>query len=334
VYTILNPPYRDLLNQVEMRPLDYAYLRQLPPGPQRFYELASFQIYGAIASGRPRAKMRYSSYCQHAPQTRYPDFEHVKKQMYKVHLPHRDSGYIIKVDYEKTVDVDGGTDWEMLYTPGPKALAEYRAFTNRHAGASVDQGSTPRKTEPESNNAGIINEEIKVYPSQEVNLLVAELLNRGISERMTSDLLDAIKPGQNVMDQIEYFDHVKSLDVRGNLTSPTGFLVSLIRDNAPVPENFPTSSRRKKSISEKMADCELHTRYHAYMQHSVHQYMDLHLSVKEREILWLEHAQLFEGIPKPQCDDLTEYSISQSLVESGIVKVPSLAQWKAQEKQN
>jgi hypothetical protein len=87
VYIVLNPPYRDLLNHVEMRPLDYDYLKQLAPGAQRFYELLSFQIYGAIASGRPRAKLLYSDYCKCAPQTRYPDFTHVKKQMYKIHLP-------------------------------------------------------------------------------------------------------------------------------------------------------------------------------------------------------------------------------------------------------
>src|SRR4051794_36570157 len=68
VYILLNPPYRDLLNQVEVRPLDYDYLRQLAPGAQRLYELLSFQIYGALASGRPRAKMLYSEYCKYAPQ--------------------------------------------------------------------------------------------------------------------------------------------------------------------------------------------------------------------------------------------------------------------------
>jgi hypothetical protein len=52
---VLNTYFRELLNQVEVRPLDYDYLKRLPPGPQRFYELLSFQIYGALASGRSRA---------------------------------------------------------------------------------------------------------------------------------------------------------------------------------------------------------------------------------------------------------------------------------------
>ncbi len=38
--------YRELLNHVEVRPLDYDYLTLLAPGPQRFYELLSFQMYG------------------------------------------------------------------------------------------------------------------------------------------------------------------------------------------------------------------------------------------------------------------------------------------------
>ena len=140
VYVILNPPYRELLNHVELRPLDYDYLKDLSPGAQRFYELLSFQIYGAIAGNRPRAKMLYSEYCTYAPQTRYPDFDHVKKQMYKVHVPHRESGYVTKVDYQQTTDSAGNNDWQMFYTPGPKAFAEYRAFTNR-------QLPQPRATE-------------------------------------------------------------------------------------------------------------------------------------------------------------------------------------------
>jgi hypothetical protein len=56
VYIVLNPPYRELLNRVELRPLDYGYLKQLAAGAQRFYELLSFQIYGAIASGPARER--------------------------------------------------------------------------------------------------------------------------------------------------------------------------------------------------------------------------------------------------------------------------------------
>jgi hypothetical protein len=67
-----------------------------------------------------------------APQTRYTTFDQVKKQMFKLHAPHREAGYIARVEYRETIARDGQPDWEMLYTPGPKATAEYQAFTHRH----------------------------------------------------------------------------------------------------------------------------------------------------------------------------------------------------------
>ncbi len=45
--------------------------------------------------------------------------------------PHRKSGYILGVEFEPTTDGDGNPDWIMLYMPGPKARAEYRAFARR-----------------------------------------------------------------------------------------------------------------------------------------------------------------------------------------------------------
>jgi hypothetical protein len=129
VYIILHDLYRELLDGVQKRPLDYEYLKELPPGPQRFYELLSFQIYAALKHGRPRARLLYSEYCTYAPQTRYFDYDHVKKQMYKVHVPHRQSDYISAVEFRETVDREGRPDWEMLYVPGARAKAEFRAFT-------------------------------------------------------------------------------------------------------------------------------------------------------------------------------------------------------------
>jgi hypothetical protein len=123
VYILPNPSYRDLLNQVEVRPLDYDYLVELAPGPQRLYELLSFPMYGAMANGRSHAKLVYSEYCLYAPQTRYCIFDQVKKQMYKIHVPHRQSGYIARTEYRQITDRQGNPDWEMLYMPGPRPFA-------------------------------------------------------------------------------------------------------------------------------------------------------------------------------------------------------------------
>src|SRR5262245_46128640 len=39
VYLLLSDPYRDVLNHAPVRPLDYAYLKVLPPTPPRFQAL-------------------------------------------------------------------------------------------------------------------------------------------------------------------------------------------------------------------------------------------------------------------------------------------------------
>ena len=207
VYIVLNPSYRDLLNHVEVRPLDYDYLFELAPGPQRLYELLSFPMYGALSNGRPRARLIYSDYCLHAPQTRYMDFDHVKKQMYKVHAPHRESGYIVKVEYQSISDREGKPDWEILYTPGDKAFVEHQAFTRR-AGA---QG-TPAMQSPQPQNR-------RFSPAQQQTLsleqgtalhepVLIELTRRGITENKARELLENLCPGQEVTDQIEWTDSI------------------------------------------------------------------------------------------------------------------------------
>ena len=132
VYVVFHDRYREVLNSAETRPLDYDYIKKLKPSSQRFYELVSYKIFAAIKYRHPHAKMLYSEYCTFAPQQRYYDYDQVKKQMYKVHLPHIQSAYIQKsVKVEETTDSDGKPDWIMYYVPGAKAQAEYEAFTGK-----------------------------------------------------------------------------------------------------------------------------------------------------------------------------------------------------------
>ena len=146
VYLVLNDIYQQILNSAVYRPLDYDYMKALPPIAQRFYEIVSYQIYAAVHHGNPRAKLLYSEYCLLSTATRYHDFDHVKKQMYKVLRPHTQSGYIAKVEYEAHTNERGDKDWWMYFTPGLNARGEYQAFTG--------QGKTRRpKSTPKSKTA-------------------------------------------------------------------------------------------------------------------------------------------------------------------------------------
>jgi hypothetical protein len=132
VYLVLNDPYFDVLNKAPYRPLDYDYLKDLSPTAQRFYEILSYKMFVALKHGYTKAKLLYSEYCTFSAQQRYFDYDHFKKQMYKVHKPHLESKYITKVEYETTIDAQGKPDWIMYYTPGAKARAEYRACNDKN----------------------------------------------------------------------------------------------------------------------------------------------------------------------------------------------------------
>lgn len=139
VYLVLSDIYRDILNHAPVRPLDYTYLKALTPTAQRFYEIVSYKIFPALKYRRPYATMRYSDYCLLSTQQRFMLYEQVKKQLYKVHRPHLESGYLAKVAYTTSTDADGQPDWLLHYTPGPKAHAEYTAF-QRQPNAVTDVG--------------------------------------------------------------------------------------------------------------------------------------------------------------------------------------------------
>jgi hypothetical protein len=340
VYIILNPPYRELLNHVETRPLDYDYLKKLPPGPQRFYELLSFQVYGAIAGGRPRAKMLYSDYCKYAPQVRYGDFDHVKKQMYKLHVEHRESGYITKVDYHPTTDPEGNSDWEMFYTPGPKAFAEYQAFTNRHLPpskllepplAKVGQGRPVQATLDLTSND----------PT-----LLTELTSRGINEAKVRDLLTHLKPGQEVLDQIEYVDLLIAKDRRGKLENPPGLYVFYIRDNVAPPSEF-WSSRKAKLHEEaqQVKNTEISRRarleiqYDEYRIGEVNRFATETLPPDEYKLLFDQqrgiNRAVFKSMTDEQMDDLTHRTVCAELEKSGRIQLLSIEEFcRTQQRQS
>jgi hypothetical protein len=103
----------------------------------RWYELASFKIFASFKYRRAHAKFLYSEYCLSAPQKRHYDYDAVKKQLYKIHRPHIQSGYISKVQYKTITGQDGKPDWIIYYYPGKKALAEYERFTKRKVSPQI-----------------------------------------------------------------------------------------------------------------------------------------------------------------------------------------------------
>jgi hypothetical protein len=321
VYLILHDWYRELLTDAAFRPLDYDYLSELSPGAQRFYELLSYQMFGAITNGRPRAKLLYSEYCTHAPQTRYPDWEHVRKQMYKVHAPHVDSGYIASVAYNEVTDDRGNRDWEMLYTPGPKASTEHKVFTSRKR---VGRPKTIAVAQ---------QRELPLAPGADNEPAIPELTRRGIGEKKARELVAALKPGQEIVDQLEYVDHLISKDRHGKIENPPGLYIHYVHTNITPPAEFWSSRKRQlkqQAHQEKNTTDGLHAKleleYEAYRAEETLRYIDAMPSA-EYERLHQQHLRWNRGTFKlmtaAQIEDLTKRSVESDIRDSGNVPLLS-----------
>ena len=246
VYLILNDIFMQVINGAMTRPLDYSYLRSLPPAPQRFYELLSYQVYAALKHDRPRAKLTYSNYCTYAPQMRYFDWEQARKQMAKVHAPHRRSGYIARVDYQQTVDSDGQPDWIMLYTPGVKAKAEFRTFAKRGGPSLIEV--EPMPIEPDFTGPDPAQLLLELEPP-----LVTELSKRAITQTAAAELVRKY-PADMIATKIEIFDWLVEKQDKRVQKSPAGYLVKSITDDYATPKGFISRAeqqRREKSRQAK-----------------------------------------------------------------------------------
>jgi hypothetical protein len=245
VYILLHDSYRDVLNAAPTRPLDYDYLKELTPGAQRFYELVSYQIFAALRNERPRAKMLYSYYCTHAPQTRYDVYERVKKQMYKLHAPHKQSGYISAIEFRETTDSEGQPDWEMLYTPGRKARAEFRASSKRSVRA-LDVTHINREFKEKQQELLPVHEPQRLEETApELEALVNELMGFKVSEKKARELVSS-KP-EAVRLHIMAIPYLPEGQGKKNFA---GRLVTAIENDYELPQALSADLEKKRQEKE------------------------------------------------------------------------------------
>jgi hypothetical protein len=207
---------------------------------QRLYELASYRMFATLKNRSPTARLSYAEFCRHAPQARYEDFNRVKKQMHKIHAPHRKAGYLAGVEFEATTDREGRPDWMMAYTPGPKARAEYRAFTGKGGPVLLDVTPTPSQPEPE----------LKVEP--EPTGLERELVERGVTGSVAADLVHDF-PADRIRHQIEVVDWLRETKPK-RIKDLGAYLAKAIREEYAAPAGFEgRAERTAREVTERAA---------------------------------------------------------------------------------
>ncbi len=248
VYISFNDPFWEVLNTAPVRPLDRAYMKSLPPAAQRFYEIISRKIFAALKNNYPRAKISYSEYCTFSAQLRHFDRQPVQDQMAKIIRHHKQSGYITAVKYESAIDGQNQPDWMIYLTPGPRARAE---FALAHGGRKV---SKLRGTDDiETGDRKHRRSEPRQYQSQSETTsppatfdpqLIGEFTRRGITEKKAVELLANLKPGQDVVAQMELGENMVK-NARIPINNPPGFYIHMIESNMSVPDSFETTAKRK-----------------------------------------------------------------------------------------
>jgi hypothetical protein len=247
VYIIFNEPFWEVLNNAPVRPLDRAYMKELPPAAQRFYEIISRKIFAALKNDYPRAKISYSEYCTFSAQLRHFERQRVQDQMAKVLRPHKASGYITTMKYEPIIDAQNQPDWILYFTPGPRARAEFAAA---HGGRRVKKivGAEAREQQPKRFRSESRQRQMHIEPAVPQPTfdpeLVAQFTRRGITDKKARELLGNLKPRQDVMAQLEHIDYMVQ-HARFPIINPPGFYINLIKSNTAIPDGFETSAKRK-----------------------------------------------------------------------------------------
>jgi hypothetical protein len=315
VYIILNEPYREVLNNAPIRPLDRAYMKMLPPAAQRFYEIISYKIFSAIKNDYPHANISYSEYCTFSAQLRHFERQPVQDQMAKIIRHHKQSGYITAVKYQSTIDADNKPDWIMFLTPGPKARAEFAAaHTRRKVLRQGDaKGNETRDDRQKRNRSmpGEVESTIELAPLQPKfdPVLFSELTRRGINEKKAHELLANLKPGQdqNLIAQLEYAEQTieEMGDTPNPVRNPAGFIISLVEHNAMLPDNFETSAQRTARLERerkegerraaKEARQQLEWEYDDYRDRETDRYIQANAAAFEtlKDAKWKEDRERF-----------------------------------------
>jgi hypothetical protein len=233
-YILLHDLYREILNSAPTRPLDYDYLTELTPTAQRFYELLSYQMFGALKNQK-LATMLYSEFCIYAPQARHLTWEQVKKQMYKLHKPHLKSGYIESISYEQMRGEDGTLDWLFSYTPGRKAKGEHSFATTRK--------SLPRTKEIKSNPIQpklIPNEppptlvpDVKLSFSEAEEKLVSKMREFGLAESKARSLVKSHREASER--EITVFPYRL---LGGAIKNVSGLFIKAVEENYETPQSY------------------------------------------------------------------------------------------------
>ena len=220
-------------------------------------------------------------------------------------------GYISKWAIEPMAN---GKNFKLVLWHGPKYHRDRQARLSKKPHPEIlaagDTAAARRPRQRRLNLAPVPDPQQTPPPVIIDYNVVAELEKRGVGGTDARKLLSTLKPGQPVLDQLEYADHLIA-QKRGKIENPPGFYISLLQRDVPVPPSFETSQARKARQEAESAK-----------RQAIQQEREAALADEAAE-----EAQLttqFDNLAEPDRLAL----LSQAKAEQ-LAKTPKMAQWLA-----
>jgi hypothetical protein len=211
------------------------------------------------------------------------------------------------------------------------AFAEYQAFTNRQ----LPQFKASDRHEVKAGQGSPVQATLALTSYNPA--LLTELTSRGIAESKARDLLAHLKPGQEVMDQLEYVDSLIARDKKGKIENPPGLYVFYVRDNVTPPADF-WSSRKAKLHEESQQAKNAEVARRARLQIDYDEYRHAEIKRFAETLPTEEYQQIFEAsrrmnrsvfrsMTDQQMDELTHGTVCGELEKSGRVQLLSFEEF-------
>lgn len=245
VHVVLASWYLENLNANYVVPLDFKYYRQLKGSfASRMYELLHHWFFVAMRNNQRTIERRYSTLCAYFPLTRQSNLWKARQQLKDAHKQHHEADFLSSLPEWRPIP---GTpdDWTLVYSAGPKARDEFRRNQNRRnqEAVSPDEGS-PALLLPPSSDASALSD---IHRD-----LVKELILRGVTETVATDLVQASEPAL-IQAKVEVFDWLVEKKDKAISQNPAGYLRVSIAENYAAPKSFLPRAEREQKRREKEA---------------------------------------------------------------------------------
>jgi hypothetical protein len=262
---------------------------------------------------------RYDELCQILNVRRWDYISKIREKLGPSLDELKQFGYLSDWRIEKASDK---RTHKILFFHGEKFHRDRRARLARKQASTTELSShnAQRQQSPPSTPRPT------AYPSPQAfdPELVGEFSRRGITEKKAHELLANLKPGQDVVAQLEHADQIVQ-QAGFPVSNPAGFIIRLIERNISVPDGFETVARKKvreereqkEREQQAVADTQQQNEwdYETYREAEVDRYIEANAAAFEalKNAKWEEDRKRYSFTTESMAKMAARFEIQKQL---------------------